>query len=138
MGQHRDHSKSGRPMREPTHGPDLDRAQREAAQRLQDAFPGWMVLWSYSQRSFHAYPCWQAPAGLILTDTDPERLGSAMRTAHRLPPVPGGAIADPVDVAPLAPDAAMHPAARPTDTVTSRYLSRPMLGMPPAFGTGLR
>jgi hypothetical protein len=60
----------------------LDDEQRAVAQRLQSAVTGWFVLWSYGQRAFTAFPCWSAPIGLVLTDSDPQRLLRAMNAAQ--------------------------------------------------------
>ncbi|GAB3977085.1 hypothetical protein GCM10029978_065770 [Actinoallomurus acanthiterrae] len=70
----------------------LDTAQRIEASRLDQATPNWLVLWSYEHRLFRAWPRWPAPAGLILTDTDPARLRAAMHayeTQHTAANRPG-------------------------------------------------
>jgi hypothetical protein len=78
MTRHR----QGRPFSPPEPRARLDDEQRAVAQRLQSAVSGWFVLWSYGQRAFTAYPCWSAPTGLVLTDSDPQRLLRAMNAAQ--------------------------------------------------------
>jgi hypothetical protein len=78
MTRHR----QGRPFPPPVPKARLDDEQRAVAERLQSAVPGWFVLWSYGQRAFTAYPCWSAPTGLVLTDSDPQRLLRAMNAAQ--------------------------------------------------------
>jgi hypothetical protein len=72
----------GRPRHEPALRTRLDDEQRAVAQELQNAAPGWLVMWSYGKRAFTAYPCWSAPTGLVLTEDDPQRLLRAMRAVQ--------------------------------------------------------
>jgi hypothetical protein len=76
----------GRTRLEPATRDHLDSQQRTVADQLQTAMPGWVVLWSYGKRAFTAYPCWSAPSGLVITDSDPNRLLHAMRVAQTRPP----------------------------------------------------
>lgn len=66
--------------------PRPDTERYAAAERIHAAHPGWMVLWGEYTRLYWAVAC-RTEQRLILHDTDPERLFTAIRQAeadHRL------------------------------------------------------
>jgi hypothetical protein len=72
----------GRSIRWQRPATTFDAQERAVVDELSRAEPGWLVVWSYGQQTFHAYPRWSAPGGLLLTDDDPMRLRRAMRAAQ--------------------------------------------------------
>ena len=49
------------------------------ARRLQQAHPGWLVLWGTYSREFWAYPCLPVPRGTILHAPDADTLATRIR-----------------------------------------------------------
>ena len=49
------------------------------ARRLQQAHPGWLVLWGTYSREFWAYPTLPVPRGTILHSPDADTLATRIR-----------------------------------------------------------
>ncbi|MEV7010056.1 hypothetical protein [Streptosporangium sp. NPDC051022] len=72
-GRHRD----GRPYTT-VHRRLWDGPARAEAERLGQAWPAWLVLYSLGRRSFYAIATWPAPAPLMVTDDTAEGLEERM------------------------------------------------------------
>ncbi|GAA3120860.1 hypothetical protein [Streptosporangium carneum] len=66
----------------PVHRRLWDGPARAEAERLETAWPGWVVLYGTGSRRFHALAAWPAPEPLILCDPTPEGLEARMREAE--------------------------------------------------------
>ncbi|WP_433246824.1 hypothetical protein ACQPYK_45915 [Streptosporangium sp. CA-135522] len=94
----------GRPRAPGRHRADLapaavrrrvwDGSARAEAGRLDQAWPGWSVLYSFGNRRFYAVAAWPTPKPLIVEDDTPKGLAERMREAemsfawHALPTPP--------------------------------------------------
>jgi hypothetical protein len=56
---------------------------RDVAGRLMAALPAWLVLWGAYTREFWAFPCFAAPPGTVLHDTDPSVLAGRMKQVQQ-------------------------------------------------------
>ncbi|MEU8143547.1 hypothetical protein [Nonomuraea sp. NPDC048901] len=70
-----------------------DGPARAEAELLDQAWPGWSVLYSLGNRRFYAIAAWPAPRPLIVEDDTPEGLEERMREAESAftwyaPPIP--------------------------------------------------
>ena len=71
-------------------GTGYDETARQMARRLQQAHPGWLVLWGTYSREFWAYPTLPVPRGTILHSPDADTLAARIREARlRFFPQPG-------------------------------------------------
>ncbi len=62
--------------------PRYDPSQRLTAARIQQANPGWLLIWGTHSRRYFAFPLFGAARGTILTASDPDRLLTGMRRAE--------------------------------------------------------
>ena len=65
----------------------MDPAHRDAeryqtAQSIQQASPGWLVIWGVYTRQYVAFPLFRAPAGCIVASGNPDTLVQRMRQAE--------------------------------------------------------
>ena len=60
-----------------------DRARREQAARVEEVFPGWLVMWGPYTRQFWAFPRFAAPAGTIAQAADATALAGIIRRMQR-------------------------------------------------------
>ena len=59
-----------------------DPSQRLTAARIQQANPGWLLIWGTHSRRYFAFPLFGAPRGTIVTASAPDRLLTRMRRAE--------------------------------------------------------
>jgi len=65
----------------------MDPAHRDAeryqtAQSIQQANPGWLVIWGVYTRQYVAFPLFRAPTGYIVASGNPDTLVQRMRQAE--------------------------------------------------------
>jgi hypothetical protein len=68
-----------------------DEQPRQAARRIEDDRPGWMVVFGTYTRQYVAFPLFDAPPGTVLADRNPDTLTRQMRAAERRYRKPGQA-----------------------------------------------
>jgi hypothetical protein len=61
---------------------EIDAGPCQGAARLQDANPGWLVMWSRYTRAYFAFPLFAGPPGPIISAPDGTGLMTAMRAAE--------------------------------------------------------
>jgi len=63
--------------------PDDEATCRQAAKRLREKYPRWVVIWVGRTACYHAYPLASSRAGARLTDTTPVGLADKIEQAER-------------------------------------------------------
>lgn len=58
---------------------ERDRAERQLAVRLGEAFPHWVVMWGVWSRQYWGFPRFRVPRGTIAHSADPRDVAAQMR-----------------------------------------------------------
>src|SRR5260370_40433057 len=75
---------AGRAMTMPATDPAGEQWQRRAdCARIEQVFPGWLVMWGAHSRCFWGYPLFDVPAGTMASAENPAELAGRMRAIQR-------------------------------------------------------
>jgi hypothetical protein len=59
------------------------RRRRADCARIEQVFPGWLVMWGAYSRSFWGYPLFNVPAGTLASASSPTELAGRPRAQQR-------------------------------------------------------